>query len=129
MKKYLFLFFITISLISLTSCKKLKVSFLDENNQLIEEIKTKKGETIELINVPEEKQDIYIWDKTNEDLKNIKSDITVNRKYLEYNKICKYYIDEELILSTTVKYSAKVTAPEISEKYVNGNRVKYTIVF
>lgn len=182
MKKYLFLFIMAISLISLTSCKKLRVSFFDENNQLIEEIKIKKGETIELINIPEDKQDIYIWDKTNddlkniksditvklikkefkvtfldenksiieeiivtanesielidlpttsegfyykwdktnEDLKNIKSDITVNRKYLEYNKICKYYIDEELILSTTVKYSSKVTAPEISEKYVNG---------
>ena len=182
MKKIILLFILSISILSLTSCKKIKVSFVDENDQLIEEIKIKKGQSIELINIPEDKKDIYTWnktdneltniqeditiklikkeftvsfvdennqlieeikvkandsiqlidlpeanngfyykwDKTNDDLKNIKSDITVNRKYLEYNKVCKYYIEENLVLSKTVKYSATVEAPDIPEKYVNG---------
>lgn len=182
MKKIILLFILSISILSLTSCKKIKVSFIDENDQLIEEIKIKKGQSIELINIPEDKKDIYTWnktdneltniqeditiklikkeftvsfvdennqlieeikvkandsiqlidlpeanngfyykwDKTNDDLKNIKSDITVNRKYLEYNKVCKYYIEENLVLSKTVKYSATVEAPDIPEKYVNG---------
>lgn len=182
MKKIITLFILSISIISLTSCKKLTVSFVDENEQLIEEIKVKKGTSIELIEIPENKKDLYIWDKTNDDLKkiesdtkvkliakeftvsfvdeeqniisqvkvkanestelidlpeanegfyykwdktnddlkNIKSDITVNRKYLEYNKICQYYIDEQLIQSNTVKYSTNIVAPDIPEKYVNG---------
>ena len=182
MKKIITLFILSISIISLTSCKKLTVSFVDENEQLIEEIKVKKGTSIELIEIPENKKDLYIWDKTNDDLKkiesdtkvkliakeftvsfvdeeqniisqvkvkanestelidlpeanegfyykwdktnddlkNIKSDITVNRKYLEYNKVCQYYIDEQLIQSNTVKYSTNIVAPDIPEKYVNG---------
>lgn len=113
MKKIITIFILLIGVVSLTSCKKLTVSFLNESGEMIKEIKVKKGGSIDLINLPSETEDHYYeWDKTNDQLKNIQQDITVN--LIKKNKLTITFLNEnnEIITTEKVKPGSSLTLPE-----------------
>lgn len=129
MKKTITLLIILVGILSLTSCKKITISFIDENGNLIQEIKVKKGSSANLINLPQETEDHYYeWNKTNEDLVNVQQDIYVN--LIKHEKLTVTFLNEsnQVITTEKVKPGQPVYLPDTTENtethYYTWNRTE-----
>lgn len=120
MKKTIALLSILLITFSLVSCKKTpKVTFMYDTGEIVKELKVKKGTNVEYPTLSEVEGYYYEFDKTLEELKNVKSDITVIIKKVECDKICNYYIDNDLIKSETLKYKNTPNYPPFLEYAIN----------
>lgn len=100
--------------------KEFNIVFKHTDGTLIDEKKVVENGSITLPITPEASVGYYYeWDKTNEDLTNIKSDMIVIAIKKEYQKKCVYYFDETILKQEIVNYSNEVSAPNYPETVKN----------
>lgn len=116
MKKRLGIFALVLLLVLFTGCKngkRYRVTFMYENGDKIIQVKVSKGSSVSYPNINTVEGYYFEFDKTYEELSNIRSSIKVIAYKKECDKVCKYYIGEELVKEETIKYTASSMAPLI----------------
>lgn len=116
MKKKIFFISIFVFLISLFGCKgnNIKLTVVDENDNVILEETLNKGDSFNLDDIETETGYYYVFDKTNDDLKNISSSVTIHATLTECKKVVKYYLDNELVFEKEGKYSDDLTVTDLN---------------
>lgn len=122
-RKWLILLSIVLVMM-LNSCNSdtIKVSFYDYNHKIIKTDVIKKNNDINFPKINSVEEGFYyIWDKSEDDIKNGGKKIDVIAVLKECDKIVRYYIDENIVYETTEKYSTPVYLPDdlISPQYDN----------
>jgi len=121
MKKFLSILVLFFCL-SFFGCKTpVNVNIVDENNNVIFSFEINKGSDFDLSTVKAETGFYYTFDKTNDDLKNIKSDTVIVGVKHEETKDITYIIDGKVVLHKVVSYSEDVDLTEIEKLIENLN--------
>lgn len=114
MKKGIYILFILMAVLILTGCtKKYKITFLYEDGKEIISLKVERGSSVGYPSTNVEEGYYYEWSKTPLELTGIENNIEVIAIKKECQKVCKYYINDDLVKEETTNYFNTVDAPEI----------------
>lgn len=129
MKKGIYILFILMAVLILTGCtKKYKITFLYEDGKEIISLKVERGSSVGYPSTNVEEGYYYEWSKTPLELTGIENNIEVIAIKKECQKVCKYYINDDLVKEETTNYFNTVDAPEIP-KYAKNPRWIQTVTF
>lgn len=126
MKKIIYFLIMLITIISFTGCggnddgTKHKITFADENANVIETINIKKGDSVKYPEITNQEEGYnYSWSASLDEIKNTESDLFVMFAKTVAKKVTKYYIDDKVIKESTVGYFDEVEEPIVPTKYAN----------
>lgn len=123
--RILYLLIVFTTVLSITGCKKkYKVSFFYEDGTEIISIKVEKGSSIGYPSIKKEEGYYYEWSKTPQELTGIEKNIEVFATKKECQKVCKYYIDGEIVKEEKTSYSTNVEPAAIPSNIKDGKWIE-----
>lgn len=126
MKKLVLTLFLCISVILISGCKPktVRITIQDNDGKLVQEYTVKGGDNFTLPSLSCEEGFYYSYNKTNEELQNLKKDQLIIVTFHEMNKVCKYIVDDEIVKEVTVPFTTNVDYPTLPA-YVDATSVQW----